>query len=114
MGFRTELTKATGDGGIDIVATLDRPIVGGRYLIQCKRYAPDALVGAALVREFYGALTADRRAVKGVLITTSGFTPQALEFARELHIELIGRDQLQQLLSDYGVQGEKATPSLFS
>src|SRR5437867_4925536 len=84
MGFRAEMTKATGDGGIDIEATLDHALTGGRFLIQCKRYAPGCLVGAAAVREFYGALTADRRAVKGILITTSGFSAQALEFARSL------------------------------
>jgi hypothetical protein len=103
MGFRAGMTKASGDGGIDIVATLDQPLIGGRYLIQCKRYAPDSPVGAATVREFYGALTADRRAVKGILITTSGFTAQATEFARGLPIELIARDQLQRLLEQHGL-----------
>jgi restriction endonuclease Mrr len=29
MEFRPEMTKATGDGGIDIVAVLDKPILGG-------------------------------------------------------------------------------------
>jgi Holliday junction resolvasome RuvABC ATP-dependent DNA helicase subunit len=32
MEFRAEMTKATGDGGIDIVAVLDKPILGGKYL----------------------------------------------------------------------------------
>jgi HJR/Mrr/RecB family endonuclease len=103
MGFRAGMTKASGDGGIDIVATLDQPLIGGRYLIQCKRYAPDSPVGAATVREFYGVLTADRRAVKGILVTTSGFTVQSQEFARGLPIELIGRDQLQLLLEQHGL-----------
>ncbi len=103
MGFRAGMTKASGDGGIDIVATLDQPLIGGRYLIQCKRYAPDSPVGAGTVREFYGALTADRRAAKGILITTSGFTAQATEFARELPIEMIGRDQLERLLEQHGL-----------
>jgi Holliday junction DNA helicase RuvB len=31
MSFRTEITKASGDGGIDIVAVLDKPLIGGRY-----------------------------------------------------------------------------------
>ncbi len=101
MGFRTEITKASGDGGIDIVAFLDRPIIGGRYLIQCKRLAPEVPVGTATVREFYGALSADRTAVKGILITTSSFTTQAEEFARQLPIELIAGEQLQQLLSEH-------------
>jgi len=101
MGLRAEVTKATGDGGIDIIATLDRPIIGGRYLIQCKRLALDSPVGAAIVREFYGALTADRRAAKGILVTTSGFTAQAREFARNLPIELVDGEQLAKLLAQY-------------
>jgi len=101
MGFHTEITEVTGDGGIDIVATLDQPLIGGHYLIQCKRFAPNNLVGAATVRDFYGAVTADRRAVKGILITTSGFTSQALAFARQLPIELIGGQELRALLAKY-------------
>jgi tetratricopeptide (TPR) repeat protein len=104
MGFRAAMTKASGDGGIDIVATLDQPVTGGLYLVQCKRYAAGSLVGAPVVREFYGALTADQRAVKGILITTSGFTTQAQEFARGLPIELIGRDELERLLERHGLR----------
>jgi Holliday junction DNA helicase RuvB len=115
MGFRAQMTKASGDGGIDIVAELDRPIVGGRYLVQCKRYAPKSPVGAAIVREFYGAVTADRQAVKGILITTSGFTSQAVEFARELPVELIGGEKLLGLLVEHGIISQPigANPQLF-
>jgi hypothetical protein len=102
MGFRTQVTRASGDGGIDIVAILDKPITGGRYLFQCKRFAPDSLVGAPIVREFYGAVSADRKANKGILITTSGFTIQAKEFAGEVGIELIDGQQLGILLAGYG------------
>jgi restriction system protein len=103
MGFRAETTRPSGDGGVDVVATLDQPITGARYLIQCKRYAPDSTVGAATVREFYGALTADRRAIKGILITTSAFTAQATGFAEGLPIELIARDKLRGLLERHGL-----------
>jgi len=102
MGFRTQITKASGDGGIDIVAILDKPITGGRYLFQCKRFASDSLVGVPIVREFYGAVSADRKASKGILITTSGFTIQAKEFAGEVGIELIDGQQLGILLAEYG------------
>jgi restriction system protein len=101
MGFHAEMTRATGDGGIDIVAHLERPFVGGRYLIQCKRFSPDSLIGAPVIREFYGALVADRRAIKGVFITTSGFTVQAREFARNLPLELIDGGQLQNLFAEH-------------
>lgn len=115
MDFRAEVTKATGDGGIDIVAVLDRPITGGKYLFQCKRYASDNLVGAAAVREFYGAVTAEN-AVKGVLITTPDFTAQAREFAERAGVELIGLAGLQELLVqfDVGAGGSTETQSNLS
>jgi Holliday junction resolvasome RuvABC ATP-dependent DNA helicase subunit len=101
IGFRTELTRATGDGGIDIVAYLDRPIVGGRYLVQCKRFADATLIGAPMVREFYGAFVADRSAVKGLFITTSSFSAQAREFVQHLPIELVDGAQLKVLLVEH-------------
>jgi restriction system protein len=102
MGFQTEMTKTTGDGGIDIIAMLDKPIFGGRYLFQCKRFAPDNLVGSPTVRDFYGAVTADR-AVKGILITTSDFTVQAQEFGQKVGVELVSMNQLRRLLVEYGL-----------
>ena len=102
MGFQAELTDVTGDGGIDIIATLDRPFVGGRYIFQCKRYAEDNLVGAPAIRDFYGAVMADR-AIKGIFITTSDFTAQAKEFADQTRIESVNRVKLLQLLEEYQV-----------
>lgn len=111
MGFRAETTKATGDGGIDIVAVLDKPILGGKYLFQCKRYAPDNLVGASTVRDFYGAVTADR-AVKGILVTTSDFTAQAREFAERVGLELINLARLQDLFNQFGMgRSESIAPT---
>ncbi len=101
IGFRTELTRATGDGGIDIVAYLDRPIVGGRYLVQCKRFTDATPVGAPMVREFYGAFVADRSAVKGLFITTSSFSARAREFVQNLPIELVDGVQLKALLAKH-------------
>lgn len=103
MGFRAEMTKASGDGGIDIDAVLAKPIVGGRYLFQCKRFASDNLVGAPTLRDFYGAVTAER-AVKGVFITTSDFTPQAREFGQKAGLELVNRTRLQELLVEFGLE----------
>jgi DNA polymerase III delta prime subunit len=101
MGLRAEVTKASGDGGIDIIAVWDKPILGGRYLIQCKRFAENTVVGAAVVREFYGAMIADRKASKGIFITTSTFSGQAREFALGLPLELVDGQQLQRLLLEY-------------
>lgn len=102
MGFQAELTEPTGDGGIDIIALLDRPFSGGRYIFQCKRYAENNLVGSPAVRDFYGAVMADK-SVKGIFITTSDFTVQAKEFASQVGIELVNRGRLTQLLDEYKV-----------
>jgi hypothetical protein len=102
MGFQAELTEVTGDGGIDIVATLDRPFSGGRYIFQCKRYAENNVVGSPAVRDFYGAVMADK-AVKGIFITTSDFTAQAKDFATQAGVELVNRARLDQLLEEYKV-----------
>jgi restriction system protein len=98
MGFRSQMTSVTDDGGIDIVAVLEKPIIGDRYLIQCKRFAQGNLVAAPAVREFYGALTADKKALKGISITTSSLTKRATEFAENLPLELIDGQGLRQLL----------------
>ena len=102
MGFETKLTQVTGDGGIDIIAKLDKPFVGGRYLFQCKRYAQNKLVSAPEVRDFYGAVMADK-AVKGIFITTSDFTTQAKEFAAQSGVELVNMPKLLQLFEDNGL-----------
>ena len=40
-GFRVELTPATRDGGLDIIAIEDSIITGESvHLVECKRYAP--------------------------------------------------------------------------
>lgn len=101
MGFHTEMTRTSGDGGIDIVAHLNQPIVGGRYLFQCKRFAVDNVVGAPYLRDFFGALKADPLAIKGIFVTTSSFTEQARQFAQQVGIELIDSAALSELLTKY-------------
>ncbi|MGD0842249.1 MAG: restriction endonuclease [Candidatus Acidiferrales bacterium] len=108
LGFHAQMTKASGDGGIDIVAELDRPLVGGTYMIQCKRFSPRSLVGAPVVREFHGSVSARPNAVKGILITTSGFTTQATDFAHAVGLELIDGEQLSSLLSEQGMSAAKS------
>ncbi len=99
MGFRTQLTKQTGDGGIDIVALSTAPPVSGKYIIQCKRWSQP--VGETVVRDVYGIVTAER-ANKGIVVTTSSFTRQAYEFAQGKPIELIDGRRLAELVGAEG------------
>lgn len=96
-GLDVEVTGGAGDEGVDIIAHDTTPITGGTYLVQCKRYAPDRKVGVAEVRELYGAVQ-EKRASKGVLVTSSTFTTQARRFAEDKPLELIDAVQLSGLV----------------
>jgi len=68
--------------------------------LQAKRW--ESSVGRPEVQKFAGALQG-HRARKGVLITTSSFTREALEFARSIDnkIVLIDGITLAQLMADH-------------
>lgn len=98
MGFSTERTKATGDGGIDIIAYNDQALISGKYIIQCKRYAGS--VGEPIIRDLYGVITSER-ANKGILMTTGHFTKHAISFAQGKPLELIDGAKMQELIEKY-------------
>jgi restriction system protein len=82
MGYgtnRADLLRVgrPGDGGIDGVISLDRLGLEKVY-VQAKRW--QSPVSRPDIQGFYGAL-AGQRANKGVFITTSTFSQQAIDFA---------------------------------
>lgn len=75
------------DGGVDLI--LGRR--GETWLVQCKHWSRSA-VGVREIRELYGVLAAEG-ADCGVLVTSGGFTADALDFAAGKPLELIdGRE----------------------
>lgn len=87
-GYKTELTPASNDYGVDIVATNTK---GVRCAIQCKRYTDS--VGVKAVQEVYagaGHYGCDEKTV----VTSSYFTPNAVKLAQELGVRLIDRESL--------------------
>lgn len=101
MGFETETTKASGDGGIDLIAYNYQPLLSGKYIIQCKRY--NSSVGESVIRDLYGVITSER-ANKGILMTTGYFTKSAIAFADGKQIELIDGEKLHELLQLHSVK----------
>jgi restriction system protein len=90
----------SGDGGIDGVISLDRLGLEKVY-VQAKRW--QSSVGRPEVQAFYGAL-AGQRANRGVFITTSAFTQQAVEFAGSVErIVLVDGSKLAELMIEYEV-----------
>ncbi|ASM77191.1 Restriction endonuclease [Vitreoscilla filiformis] len=60
-------------------------------------------MGRPEVQAFYGAL-AGQRANKGVFITTSNYTTQAIEFAKSVEkIVLVDGSKLVELMIDYEI-----------
>lgn len=94
------------DGGIDGIISEDKLGLNLIY-IQAKRYSEDNSVGRPDVQRFIGAM---QKAEKGVFITTSHFTKEAIDFANSehrKHIRLIDGDALVDLMIRHCVGLEK-------
>ncbi len=88
-GFEdVEVTRGSGDYGIDILAEKD----GVTYAIQCKCY--NAPVGVKAVQEAYAGRDYYDRMV-GAVLTNQHFTQPAVEAAGKLKILLWDRERLE-------------------
>ena len=105
MGYGTSRSAlkrvgGSGDSGIDGIISLDRLGLEKVY-VQAKRW--QNTVGRPEVQAFYGAL-AGQHATKGVFITTSSYTSQAIEFAASVEkIVLVDGAQLAKHLIEFAV-----------
>ena len=93
----------SGDEGIDGTIKEDKLGLDIIY-IQAKRWKPGNVVGRPELQKFVGAL-AGQGAKKGIFITTSGFTHDAMSYTprNETKIVLIDGEQLSQLMIDYNI-----------
>jgi len=91
----------TGDGGIDGIIKEDRLGLDTIY-IQAKRW--QGTVGRPEIQKFVGALQG-QRAKKGVFITTSTYSSDAVAYASniETKVVLINGKQLSELMIDFEV-----------
>lgn len=102
VGGRGVTTDLTHDGGIDGI--IDQDVLGlNKVYVQAKRYAPSNSVQRPEVQGFVGALSG--KADGGVFITTSRFSPGAVEWVKTVpaRIILIDGQRLTQLMIEYGV-----------
>lgn len=98
-GSEVKVTQASRDGGVDAVVFDPDPIHGGKTIIQAKRYTNT--VGVAAVRELYGTVL-NEGAMKGILVTTADFGPDAYEFAAGKPLVLLNGANLLHLLEKHG------------
>lgn len=103
-GSRRDAARAVGqvgDEGIDGIIDEDRLGLDTIY-IQAKRW--DNVVGHPEIQKFVGALMG-KRARKGIFITTSTFSAEAIDYVVniDMKIVLIDGKRLAKLIIDYDV-----------
>jgi restriction system protein len=98
-----EMTKTSGDGGIDGIIHEDALGLDAVY-IQAKRYQAETKVGRPAIQQFIGSLTGEG-ATKGVFVTTSDFSAEARGYLSKVQhrVVLIGGRELARLMIRHGV-----------
>ena len=115
MGFEmVEVTKLSGDGGIDVRGTL---VVGDvvriKMAVQVKKWKIKNNIQAPVVQQVRGSLGAHEQ---GLIITTSNFSTGATKEAVQpdkTPIALMNGGQLVVLLMEHGIGVHRSTPDLF-
>jgi restriction system protein len=80
------------------------PFMGGKILIQAIRSTEP--IGVGSVKELFGTLIHEA-AIKGILVTTSDFTTEAIEFAKNKPLSLLNGNKLLALFENHGHQPQR-------
>jgi restriction system protein len=115
IGFdMVEVTKLSGDGGIDVRGTL---VVGDvvriKMAVQVKKWKLKNNIQAPVVQQVRGSLGAHEQ---GLIITTSDFSTGAVNEAAQADktpIALMNGEQLVMLLMEHGIGVRRSSPDLF-
>lgn len=108
QGYKVLDTNNGADGGIDLILYRN----GEKAIVQCKHWRSNK-VGVTLIRELNG-LTHSREHAgsRGVFVTFGAYTSDAIDFARENGIELVGNKKLWQMIkASQRAKSEQKTPS---
>ena len=82
IGFKVQLTKSTGDGGVDMFL-FDN---SGKIVVQCKNHNNKISPGA--VRDLYGTCISEK-AIKAIMICSGGYSDATWKFAMGKPIVLL-------------------------
>lgn len=90
QGLLAWVTQQSNDAGVDGFARH----ANGLIVVQCKRNAPDNLVGSPVVQQFKGVIE-ENEAWRGYIVTTSSFSKNALLSANKSNkVVLVNMSQL--------------------
>jgi DNA-directed RNA polymerase specialized sigma24 family protein/HJR/Mrr/RecB family endonuclease len=105
MGYDVYHTSQTRDGGRDIIAVMKTPsndqIV---TIVECKRYRADRVIGIDIVKSFLYTIREQDKANAGWIVTTSTFSPEAINEQKKYKWQLSLKDNnhLTDWCSNYG------------
>lgn len=91
QGFYVNSTPKSNDYGADLVVEK----FGEKFVIQAKRYSSN--VGVKAIQEVVSAINY-YKADKGIVVTNSYFTKNAIKLAKTNGIQLVERDELEKML----------------
>jgi len=104
QGYKVELTKQTRDNGYDILAVLHlgyghAPM---KFLVECKKYSEHNKVGVEIVRSFKEVIDTEK-ANRGILVTTSYFTKDAVKKQKQTPylLDYRDKDEVMKWVYDY-------------
>lgn len=110
-----EVTKRSGDKGVDINANLTMDgITNVKTVIQVKKYKQANKISNDVIMQLRGSAEVDQR---GLVITTSDYTAAAIQEAKasnKMPVSLINGPKLISLLLKYGVGVKKENVEIFS
>ncbi len=105
MGFEVDSTEPLMDGSVDFKAKTTNPM-GGKVLSLIRASSFSRLVNEDDIGSLHDRME-DIGAVRSAYITTSGFTNEAVETAKDKPISLINKYQLMESISRRGLASDK-------
>jgi hypothetical protein len=105
MGFQIDSTRILDDGSIDFKAQTLNPM-GGKVLSIIRASAYARPVNENDIKDLFDAMN-DMGAVRAAYITTSGFSDEAVEAAKDKPISLINKYQLMDSIEKRGLLQDK-------
>jgi hypothetical protein len=88
MGWDTQVTTASNDDGIDVIATKSG-IHQEKAAIQAKKYAPSNKIGQPDIQQYDTLRRQDSSVDVVVVVTTSEFSKKAKELAERLNVKTV-------------------------
>jgi restriction system protein len=93
LGYEVKQTPYVNDHGRDAILVKD----GKKFLLECKRYGEGNVSGRRDLQILHSNIIKDR-AVAALVVTTGGFTKNALEFAHGHSIKAVDGSQLVRMM----------------